>query len=367
MKKILSLLCLPLLLLGGDYDFDMQGIEVKPYTFAGYLRGDFRYITLNDESPKYPTKNKESMQSYNGEADVKFAYFEDNYKINSEVFANYTDVDGNVTKSADFMQLYGEYKFNVNHLVEIGKKAPKWGKGYFVNPIAFFDRKKNPDDPEASREGFIFANYRFNKSYDSDVKNITFDLLVLNNEDALNKKFMMEQGTHVGMKLYMLYLDTDIEFLYLYSSSDEDRVGFDFSKNIETNFEIHGEFSSALSGDVKYLLGFKYLSATDLTLTSEYFYQQNQSELSEPFFDKQYFINKLSQKEPLDILYSALYYKNIYNFEDASMQNSVGAIYSFKNDMVLDCSLYHNSGEVKSEFGSKLAQSTFWTRLTWYF
>lgn len=367
MKKLLSLLSLPLLLLGGDYDFDMQSIEVKPYTLAGYVRGDFRDMQLNEDSPKYPTKNKESIQSYNTEADVKFAYFEDAWKIDSELFAAYSDVDGEITKSGDFMQLYGQYKFTINHLVEIGKKAPKWGKGYFINPIAFFDRKKNPDDPEASREGFILGNYRFNKSYEGDLKNITFDIVALQNSDTLNKEFAQEQGMHVGAKLYMLYMDTDIELLYLYSSTQEDKVGFDFSKNLDTNFEIHGEFVSTIGGDIKYLLGLRYLSASDLTLISEYFYQQNQTLISEPFFDTEYLINKLSQKEPFTILYSSLYYKNILNLEDESMQNSIGATYSFKNDVLLDCSLYLNSGDKKSEYGSKLARSTFWTRVTWYF
>lgn len=368
MKPLYALVLLPLLLYGGDYDFDMDAIEAKPYTTSGYLRGEHKHQILNDASPKYPSKNKNSMQTYLSEANLKFASFKEKWKMESEFIANADFIDGDFTKEFTVAQLSFEYKFDINHLVEVGKKAPKWGKGYFVNPIAFFDRKKNPDDPEASREGYTLANYRYNKSYSGDLQNLTFDVLALQNSDNVNEDFNANHGTNVGLKLYMLYLDTDIEFVYMYASGDEERVGLDFSKNLQTNFEIHGEFAKTLGiDDYKFLVGLRYLTSSELTITSEYFYQKNQSFKTEPFFDNAYLMSKISQKEPFAILYSSLYYKNIYNLEDDSMQNSIGATYSFKNDMFLDLSYNTNGGDVESEYGSKLIEKTIWTRLTWYF
>ena len=204
MKLLYALLILPLFLCGGDYDFDMDAIEAKPYTTSGYLRGEHKHQMLNDTSPKYLSKNKDSMQTYLSEANLKFASFKENWKIDSEFIANADSIDGNFTKDFTVAQLYFQYKFDVNHLVEMGKKAPKWGKGYFVNPVAFFDRKKNPDDPEASREGYTLANYRYNKSYSGDLQNLTFDVLALKNSDDINEDFAANHGTKLGFKLYMV-------------------------------------------------------------------------------------------------------------------------------------------------------------------
>lgn len=352
----------------GDYDFDLDAIEVKPYTLSGYLKGENKLQGLNEDSPLFHTKNKESMKSYGSEGDLKFAYFQDAIKLDSEVMVNYNDVDGEYSDAYTLAQLFVQYKFDQNNLIEVGKKAPKWGKGYFVNPIAFFDRKKDPNDPDASREGYVMANYRYNKSYEGDVRNVSLDLIVMQNNDHINSDFSQKDENNVGFKAYFLAYDTDIDLIYYHRSEQSDKIGLDFSKNVQANIEVHGEFAKTLGeDDYAYLVGLKYLTAFELSMTSEYFYQKKQSSRSEPFYDHQYFMNKFSQKEPFDWLYGSLYYKNIYNLEDKSMQNSFGATYSFKNNMLLDISYNLNDGQIGSEYGSKLVQDTLWTKLYWYF
>lgn len=366
-KTSLYLLC-TLWLWAGDYDFDMSAIEVKPYTFSGYIKGELKQQYLNEQSPSYSTKNKDSMQTYLGEANLKFAYFKDWWKIDTESMVNYSDIDGDREDSFTLAQFYAQFKIDVNHVIEVGKKAPKWGKGYFANPIAFFDRKKNPDDPEGSREGYIMANYRYNKSYSGNLQNITFDILGLKKDDDLNDDFEGNDGTYIGAKLYMLYYDTDIEFLYMYASDDNEKVGFDISKNLQTNLEVHGEVSKTLnSSNYSYLVGLKYLTQFDMTITSEFLYQKEQSSPKEPFWDNRYFISKLSQKEPLDILYSTIYYKNSWNMGDDSMQNIFGVTYAFKNDILLDTSYVKNDGKSGSEYGSKMANDMLWMKISWFY
>jgi hypothetical protein len=356
------------LLLAGDYDFDMGAIEVKPYSLSGYLKGEHKLQGLNDESPLYPTKNKNTMQSFLGEGNLKFATFKDALKLDSEMMVNSNTIDGEYTDAYTLAQLFVQYKFDSNHLIEVGKKAPKWGKGYFANPIAFFDRKKDPNDPEASKEGYVMANYRYNKSYEGDVKNMTLDLLLMQSSTDINSDFSDVEQNHVGLKAYFLAYDTDIELIYYHRSDENDKIGFDFSKNLQTNIEIHGEFAKTLGeNEYTYLLGLKYLTEFDLTITAEYLYQNTQSSRNEPFWDHRYLISKFSQKEPLDWLYGSIYYKNTYNLSDASMQNGVGATYSFKNNMLLDISYTKNSGKNSSEYGAKLVQDTLWTKVYWYF
>ncbi|MDD2383585.1 MAG: hypothetical protein PHN18_05300 [Sulfurospirillaceae bacterium] len=368
MKALHVSLLITSLVYAGDYDFDLSAIEVKPYTLSGYLKGENKLQSLNDDSPLFHTKNKDSMKTYASEGNLKFAYFEDAWKIDSEMMVNYNDIDGIYSDKYTVSQLFVQYKFDPNNLIEVGKKAPKWGKGYFVNPIAFFDRKKDPNDPEASREGFVMANYRYNKSYNGDIKNFSLDVIVMQNDNHLNHDYASEEANNVGLKAYFLYLDTDIDIIYQYKDTGHDKIGFDFAKNLLTNLEIHGEFANTLGmDDYAYLVGLKYLTEFELTITSEYFYQKNIQSKTEPFYDHQYLMHKLSQKEPLDILYSSLYYKNIYNLADHSMQNALGATYSFKNNMLLDISYTINEGRKTSEYGSKLVQNTLWSKLYWYF
>jgi hypothetical protein len=40
----------------------------------------------------------------------------------------------------------------------VGKKSLRWGTGYAWNPVAFFDRPKDPDAPKLNLEGFILAS-----------------------------------------------------------------------------------------------------------------------------------------------------------------------------------------------------------------
>ena len=368
MKSLHVMLLASILAHAGDYDFDLSAIEVKPYTLSGYLKGENKLQGLNEDSPLFHTKNKDSMKTYASEGNLKFAYFQDAFKIDSELMVNYNDIDNTYTDKYTITQLFVQYKFDQNNLVEVGKKAPKWGKGYFVNPIAFFDRKKDPNDPEASREGFVMANYRYNKSYDGDVKNFSLDVLFMKNDNHINSDFAKDEANNVGIKAYFLYLDTDIDVIYQHRDNGNDKAGFDFATNVLSNLEVHGEFAKTMDeDDYAYLLGFKYLTEFDLTITTEYLYQKNQTSKTEPFYDHQYFMNKLSQKEPFDVLYSSLYYKNIYNLEDKSMQNSFGTTYSFKNNMFIDISYNINDGRVGSEYGSKLVQDTIWTKLYWYF
>lgn len=368
MKRIFAYALLGSVLWASDYDFDMSAIEVKPYTLSGYLKGEAKHQMLNSDSPMYASKNKSSMQSYLGEANLKFAYFKDAWKIDSEFLANYSDVDGDFNKNFTTAQAYAQYKFDTNNLIEIGKKSPKWGKGYFANPVAFFDRKKNPDDPEASREGYMMVNYRYNKSFAGDLQNLTIDLLYLPTSKSLNEDFFAKDTNNFGLKAYFLYLDTDIDFIYFNSDETKDFVGVDFSKNLQTNFEVHGELAYELDGDtVSYLLGLKYLSESEITTTLEYLHQNKELSAKEPLSDNQYLIAKISLSEPFDILYSGVYYKNNYNIQDNSMQHALGATYKFKNDFFTDLSFYTNQGDAKSEYGSKLVADTIWAKLYYYF
>ena len=80
---------------------------------------------------------------------------------------------------------------------------------------------------------------------------------------------------------------------------------------------------------------------------------------------KDYWITLISQKEPFNLLYSAIYYKNMLNMQDYSQQNKLGISYSFKNNIDFDLSYNKNSGKDFSEFGKKFISDFIWLQMSW--
>ena len=57
----------------------------------------------------------------------------------------------------------------------------------------------------------------------------------------MNEDFAQTNGLNFAGRLYFLLYDTDIDLIWLTGESRTDRFGMDFSRNITTNLEIHGE------------------------------------------------------------------------------------------------------------------------------
>lgn len=369
MKKFLLALSLfgALYLQAGEYDFDMSEIEVKAHEYSGFLKSEYKYQHLNNSFDTQNTTQNEVL--------LNFSYIKDIYKLNSSFSARYDNKGGNEDKEFTVYDLYLNIKPSNNHSLDIGKKSLKWGKGYFFNPAAFFDRKKDPTEPENAKEGYILANYKYNKSFQSDLKNIMLDIVYLPTTNDLNKDFYAGDSDNLAMKLYMLLYDTDIELIYALFDKENDKIGATFSKNLEPHFEVHGEFAKEISGSHSYLLGLKYVTKNDITITSEYLYQSDgltKDEIAtssniEPFIAKSYLINKLSIKEPFDTVYASAYFKDMLNLEDKSHLDSIGFTYDFKNNFEIDVSYNHNTGSSTSEFGKKKVDNFLWVKGVWYF
>ena len=357
-------------LFSDDYSFDfneLEKIEVKSYEYNGYVKGEHKHQYLNSISPSYPLKNKSTMDSFYGEAFFNYRYFYDKFTFETELMANYENIDHIEEDIYTVNQLFLNYKHNENHQVNLGKKTATWGKGYFFNPIAFIDRKKDPTNPEANKEGYIVLNYKYNKVFQNDLQNISFDAVYLKTTSEFNEDFYNKNSNTLALKTYILYNDIDIDFAYLYNDTLANKFGVDFSMNLQTNFEIHAEYVKSDDSFYSSLFGLKYLTDFDLTIISEYFYQNEELSKTQSFWDNRYFINKFTQKEPLDILYFSVYYKNSYNLDDNSQQNNLGVIYTKIKNLTVDFSIGKNSGKDTSEFGSKLVDKFTWLQLKYNF
>ena len=373
-KLLLGISLLAVNLSADEYDFNMDAIEQTPYEYSGYLR-------LEDKAQRLNNETQDTQNYLHLESSLDFSYNYEIYKFKSSFMATHDYIQDKLKKS-DLVtnDFYIEAKLNTNHSFLVGKQSLTWGKGYFFNPVAFFDRAKDPTQPTQAREGFIVAKYSYNKSFDSELKNLSFDFVYLPSTEKINKDYYnlvtnKEDANNIALRLYMLLYDTDIDVIYNHSDEASEKIGIDFSKNIQTNFELHGEYANVLDGGYTYLLGLRYLTDFELTIISEYLYRSEgltkeeieTTTLNIPFIAKDYAITLITQKEPFDFLYFSIYYKNMMNLQDKSMQNKIGASYTFKNNVDTDLSYNINSGERLSEFGKKSVEDFLWLRLTWKF
>ena len=360
-----------------DYSFDMESIETKSFEYSGYLRTEYKYQNLNQDSPLYTLLDRtgSTQNTSLNEALFRFTHYKDDFKLIGSLSARYVNIDGSNESLFTAYQLYAHNTLSINHSIDVGKKTLKWGKGYFFNPAAFLDRPKDPTQPENAYEGYVMANYSYNKSFEGDLQNLKLDFIYMPTTSSINDDFYHACSSNLAMKLYLLYLDTDIEFIYLYSDEQKDKIGLTFSKNLAPHFEIHGEYAKELEGYHSYLVGLKYVTQSDITITSEYYYDSEGLTKEEirsslkllAFPGKSYFVNKFSKKEPFGIVYSSVYFRDMLNGEDHSHLDTLGFIYTFKNNIEIDFSYNLNSGNEESEFGKKMVSDFAWLKATWYF
>jgi len=218
----------------------------------------------------------------------------------------------------------------------------------------------------------------------------------------------------------MLY-DTDIDLLFLTGGSKTNRYGMDFSRNITSNFEIHGEL--AFINDYKkryinsdgtvfnneydstsYLLGLRYLTESDTTYIFEYFHDATgfaQSEMTNYFsfidqgYDtylasgddslltrasnlaggsynrrtpmRDYLYLRASQKEPFDILYFTPSLMGIFNVDDESFSIGPELLYTGTKNLELRLRTTFLVGDSYTEFGEKQNDYRAELRIRCYF
>jgi hypothetical protein len=290
---------------------------------------------------------------------------------------------------------------------EAGKRALKWGKGYAWNPIGFVERPKDANDPQLAREGFVMADADWISSPGGDLQTVAFTPVLLPVSNDVNSDFGASGHWNPAAKLYLLYRGTDIDFAWQGKGSRPARYGMDFSTNIVSNFEVHGEWARILdfqkpvvdsagqvtteTGDAtSYLLGLRYLTASDTTWIAEYYrngtgyseeeFRQfydfvaaalaqlgqtgsaallqkalslSQGSYGRPYAGESYVYLRVQQKDGLGIVYFQPAITAIMNWGDRSWQVTPELLYTgIKNlELRFRFSLLH--GNTSTDFGEK--------------
>ncbi len=409
----------------GDYDIDLSEIDKKPYSLGGYAEFVPLWGARDKESSLYKLNFYNSPQSdlaqeYNSRLQLEGSLEKGAALLFVRTNSLVAHTNQGWSGATKIYDAYLSLKPSPLLTVTLGKKAPKWGKGYAWNPVAFLDKPKNPDDPELSLEGLVCASADFTRSFVGSLKTVSFTPAIVPVYDHLNDSFGTLNQLNFAAKLYLLLYDTDIDLIALSGGSKSARYGLDFSRNLTANFEVHGEFAylsnaqrKVLSDDGgtqflrgngrSWLLGVRYLSGLNTTYILEYYrnedgftpgemnsyynlvdqaYQAFLGTGSDSLMNqaiglasnytrinpmKDYLYLRLSQSEPLNILYFTAAITTIFNADDQSFNLTPELLYTGVTNLELRLKTSFISGVDHSEFDEKIYDTRLEFRARYYF
>ena len=404
-----------------DYSFEIPGVESRKeiLELSGNLDVKYSIFKSRKSSPLYNLQYhnqqlSDVLSSYRMEfylnGDYQTRDIGVHFKTHSEYY-NDTQIDFNA------FELYGDLDFSVNSFLLLGKKMLTWGKGYAFNPVGYVNPIKDPENPELSQAGIFSIYYQYSKSFQTElIKNAAFDLIIKPSTTTINNKISELENTDIAGKLYFLFYDTDIDFMGYYSKINTENIGFDFSRNILPNLEMHGEYSRfynrpffLISNDIlksensdgaSYLFGMRWLNRWNITTIIEYYHNgtglnkkefenynnylinaavsensnsiSNAMNTSKNYFSgtnlmRDYLYLKVSWPEPFNRVYFTPSMYTIFNINDES--SIVGIPLSYKPVTNFEFILWPVllTGNKNAEFGSKQHESKLDIWMRYYF
>lgn len=408
-----------------EYGFDLEEFEKKRLNWGGFAEVRGEHFDHNREGALYILNQARSPRSaldrLASALQIDGSWQQGITSLNWLLKATASQDQAAWEDSADVYTAYASIKASPRMTLELGKKTFKWGKGYAWNPVAFIDRAKDPEDPEEAMEGFITAGTDLVRSLSGPLQTAALTAVALPVWQGVNEDFGAAGHTNFAARLYLLYRDTDIDLVYFTGDSRSSRYGFDFSKNLATNFEVHGELAHTPAqrqrlltesgdlaqrevSDTSFLAGIRYLSERDVTTIIEYYHNGDgytEDELSRffslakeagdlhqsaggdallgekadlarsgyavPQAGRNYLYARITIKEPWDVLYFSPGLTGILNLDDRSYSAGPELLYTGFTNFELRARLILVNGGSGTEYGEKQNRSRFELRLRYFF
>lgn len=390
------------------YTFDSAQFEKKPVELGGYLELKYDHFDLNRDGVFYRLRYATPPQRANLDRSTATLKLTGKARAGDWLLTarTHSELARDQLESGSthrFDELVATWKPVDGFTLDAGKAVLKWGKGYAWNPVGFVERPKDPTDPELAREGFTALTADFVRSFEGLLRTVAFTPVVLPVTSEVNSDYGASGHVNVAAKLYFLYRDTDIDFYYLNRGSRSPRIGMDFSRNLSSNLEIHGEWarideqSFALTDELgntrrrteavtSWLVGLRHLSERDTTTIIEYYrngtgfsenefrsflaladralqagaqgtlFQRAQSLVTSyarqtPLRDYMYL--RISQKEPFDILYFTPALTAIVSLGDGSYSIAPELLYTGWRNVELRARAGFLGGGREADFGER--------------
>lgn len=410
--------------MAADYSFDLSEIETQPYEINGFIEGKLEHHFLRSDAALYPLSYgtgglRTHLTRGTGSAELNGKYKRGamttygRASVNAFSDALRTETVGTVMEAGLRISPSEGLTF------DLGKQVQRWGKGYAWNPVAFFERPKDPNDPSASREGFVMARADWVRSLGGpSVTAVGVEPVLLPVSADFNSDFGAARELNPGARLYLLVADTDVDLLWAAKGSKPERLGVDFSRNLGSQLEIHGEWARALNmtrhflradGQVgavqanvdSWLLGARYITMSEVTWIAEYYrngggYDDQQlgayyallqaayspgavpaqralaSSLAQAGYGRSnpgrdYAYLRVSAKDAFGWLYLNPALTTIVNLQDKSWQLTPELTYTGWQNVELRGRVVWLHGHALSEFGAKAARQRVELSLKLYF
>lgn len=410
--------------LAEDFSFDTNEYEKKTFEFNGYVEAKQEALRLQPERAVYsliypdePARNW--LYRSTGTLDLTGKLHLTDTVADIHGQASYAE-DSFVAAEEDDKIMDGGIRWSptTNYSVDIGKRVQRWGKGYAWNPVGFIERPKDPSDPQTAREGFNMVSMEWTQTLNGDLRTLTLTPVVVPTYDELNPDFDPEGSLNPAAKLYLLAWNTDIDLLWLGKGAKPQSIGLDFSRNLSSELEIHGEWAhqydvgkntlmssgstvlSTINPD-SYLLGSRYLTEHEVTWIVEYLHNgrgystseldsyyafinsavnagettaqlQKARQLMQSGYNKansgeNYFYLRASVNEPFDWLYTTPALTVISHLDDGSFQVTPEISYTGFSNTELRVRAILLSREQQTEFGEKLSRQRFEIYVRYFF
>lgn len=409
-----------------DYTFDLSEVEKKPFTIGGYAELAPAVSWLDRDASLYLLRYRgrdegAAAEEVSGRLQLEASLEKGAALAYARTNAWATHAFPGWEREAVLQEAYLRIEPSASISLTAGKSSYLWGKGYAWNPVAFVDRPKSLDDPEASREGFVSASAAFVRSFDGPLAAASLTTALIPVYEGVNEDFGSTGSLNLAARLYLLLLDTDIDLTFLAGESRTTRAGVDFSRNLASNLEVHGELayitdqrktlvdsggslSESTADAWKLLAGARYLIRSDTTFILEYLHNGgglgagemgtyhafirdgydhyldtgddsllNQADaLSRgayggvsPMTD--YLYLQASQKEPFGILYLTPAAAGVVNLADGSFSLSPEIAYTGVTNLELRLRAVFFIGGRGTEYGEKPADARLEARARYYF
>lgn len=404
-----------------DTEFDVSAFEKKPFELWGYaeLRPERQWLRTESlgYGLQFPGETRSTLDRVTGVLEVSGVLRRDALRFNFTAHGDYVDDPRLQEGKARWFEAYGTWQAGPNAALELGKRALRWGTGYAWSPVAFFERPKDPLDPDLSRQGFVMATGSLVRSFDGALKTVALTPVVLPVSESMNSDYGPTGHTNVGGKLYFLWHDTDIDFVYGSQGSRGARWGADFSRNLGSNVEIHGEWArftdvpravltpaGTLANQPRsytsYVIGSRYLTERETTFILEYYrngagyseseqqqffsFAQNSLEslapaaqaiavqaanqgYTRPNAMQHYAYLRISQKEPFNIVYLTPAVTTIVNVKDGSYSLVPEVLYTGITNLELRLRVALTQGDAFTEYGEKAVGTRVELRIRFFF
>jgi hypothetical protein len=415
----LLLACGPQLCIAEEYRFDVAEIAKKTFEFSGYAEAKQEALTLRPGSVlgriNFPG-GREYLDRSTGTLELAAAWNLPEAVINVRSHSEFVH-DPTESSQLNRIQEGGvRWALDREFSLDMGKRVQRWGKGYAWNPVGFVERPKDPNDPQTTREGYLMAGAEWVKSLGGPLATLAFTPLVVPTRGGLNADFGETGHLNPAAKLYLLWNDTDIDFLWQGEGSRPARFGADFSRNLNASLEVHGEWARILdqprqvadvlgnvtpsTGDAdSWLLGLRYLTEKEVTWIAELYrngtgYSATQLGDFYRFADtaltaggapatkavslaqagygranpgRDYLYLRVSAKDPFDVLYYTPAVTTIVNLDDHSFSLTPEIVYTGITNLELRGRLVFIHGGQTTDFGEKPYRRRIEVYARWYF